>query len=135
MRSIFVACPMMLFTLVAAAQSIPSVPKLPAGANPPVAAPSATAPSVPSVPGTGISVPGATTSLPGTGTSVPGVGTSVPGASTSLPGASTSVPGAGTSVPGAGQSSNPLEQARIEAECKIPTNATKQECIKLMLNK
>ncbi|HEV2549311.1 MAG TPA: hypothetical protein VGU20_18365 [Stellaceae bacterium] len=41
----------------------------------------------------------------------------------------------GTSIPGAGQTSNPIDKAKTEAECKIPTNATKRECIELMLKK
>ena len=41
----------------------------------------------------------------------------------------------GTSIPGAARRSNPIDQAKTEAECKIPTNATKPECIALMLKK
>ncbi len=42
----------------------------------------------------------------------------------------------GTSLPGAAPtSSNPLEKAKTEAECKIPTNAAKPECLELMLKK
>jgi hypothetical protein len=44
-------------------------------------------------------------------------------------------PPTGTSIPGAGQTSNPIDKAKIEAECQIPTNATKPECIELMLKK
>ena len=86
MRSILVACPMIMFTLAVAAQSLPSVPKVPTGENPPIKAPSAASPS-------------------------------------------------GTSLPGAAQTSNPLDKEKTELECKIPTNATKRECIELMLKK
>lgn len=41
----------------------------------------------------------------------------------------------GTSLPGTSQPSNPIDQAKTEAECKIPTNATKPECVQLMLKK
>ncbi|MGO8920197.1 MAG: hypothetical protein ACLQJR_30225 [Stellaceae bacterium] len=86
MRSILIACPMVLFTLAAAAQTLPSVPKLPTEDNPLTAAPSPTPPS-------------------------------------------------GTSVPGAAKTTNPIDKIKTEAECKIPTNATKPECIELMLKK
>ena len=86
MRSILIACPMIMFALAATAQSVPSVPKLPTEDNPLMAAPSPTQPS-------------------------------------------------GTSIPGTGQTTNPIDKIKTEAECKIPTNATKPECIELMLKK
>ena len=86
MRSILIACPMIILAFTAAAQTMPNVPKLPAEEKPAVTAPSATPPS-------------------------------------------------GTSIPGTGQTSNPIDKAKTEAECKIPTNATKPECIELMLKK
>ena len=86
MRSILIACPMIMFALAATAQSLPSVPKLPTEDNPLTAAPSGTSPS-------------------------------------------------GTSLPGAGQTTNPIKKIMTEAECKIPTNATKPECIEQMLKK
>ncbi len=92
MKSILVACPMIMFALAAAAQ-LPSVPKLPTGDKPPLSAPSTTPPS------------GAT------------------------------VPGVGPSLPGAGQTANPVDRLKVEAECKIPTNALKPECIELRLKK
>lgn len=85
MKSILIACAMIMFTLGAAAQALPNVPKLPSENSLPLATPNPT-PS-------------------------------------------------GTSVPGAAQTSNPIDQAKTEAECKIPTNATKPECIELMLKK
>jgi hypothetical protein len=91
MRSILIACPMIIFTLAAAAQPVPSVPKLPTENMPPMAAPSMTPPST--------------------------------------------TPPSGTSVPDAGQTMNSIDKAKTEAECKIPTNATKPECVELMLKK
>jgi hypothetical protein len=44
-------------------------------------------------------------------------------------------PSSGTSIPGAAQTSNPIDQAKTEVECKIPTNVAKPECIELMLKK
>lgn len=44
-------------------------------------------------------------------------------------------PPSGTSIPGTEPASNPIDQAKIEAECKIPTNAIKPECIELNLKK
>jgi hypothetical protein len=41
----------------------------------------------------------------------------------------------GTSIPATAQTPNPIDQAKTEAECKIPTNASKPECIELMLKK
>jgi len=41
----------------------------------------------------------------------------------------------GTSLPGAAQTSNPLDKEKTELECKIPTNASKRECIELMMKK
>ena len=86
MRSILIACPMIMFTLAATAQTLPSVPKVPTEDKPLVAAPSPTPPS-------------------------------------------------GNSVPGAAPTTNPIDKIKTEAECKIPTNATKPECIELMLKK
>ena len=42
-----------------------------------------------------------------------------------------------SSIPGTEQTANPIdiEKAKTEAECKIPTNATKPECIELMMKK
>jgi hypothetical protein len=88
MRSILIACPMILFAFAVAAQTVPSVPKLPSEDKP-------------------------ATTMPGT---APSSGTSLPGA-------------------GQGQTSNPIDQAKTEAECKIPTNAAKPECLELMLKK
>jgi hypothetical protein len=85
MRSILIACPMIMLTLAAAAQTAPSLPKLPIEDKSLMTAPSPT-PS-------------------------------------------------GTSVPGVGQTTNTIDKIKTEAECKIPTNATKPECIELMLKK
>ena len=74
-----VACPLIMFTLAAAAQ-MPNMPNMPNGGN------------MPAAPG-------------------------------------------GPSIPGTGQTSNPIDEAKTEAECKILTNATKPECLKLMLKK
>ena len=97
MRSILIACPLIMFAFAAAAQ----MPNMPSGGNMP------TAPSMPNMPGGG--------GMPG-GSNMP----TTPDAS---------------SIPGAGQSSSPIDEAKTEAECKIPTNATKPECLKLMLKK
>jgi hypothetical protein len=86
MKSILLTCPMIMFTLAAAAQSVPSMPKLPTDDKPSVTVTSGKATS-------------------------------------------------GTSIPGAGQTSNPIDKIKTEAECKIPTNAAKPECIELMLKK
>ena len=55
------------------------------------------------------------------------------------PGATATTPAApsGTSIPGTSQpsSDNPIDKAKTEAECKLPTNATKPECVELMLKK
>ncbi len=40
-----------------------------------------------------------------------------------------------TKALGGSKSSNPVENAMTEAKCKLPANATKAECIKLMLQK
>ncbi len=90
MKSILIAYSMIMFTLAAAAQTLPSVPKLPSENSLPMATPNAP---------------------PQTATP------------------------SGTSIPGTAQTSNPIDQAKTEAECKIPTNATKPECIALMLKK
>ena len=42
----------------------------------------------------------------------------------------------GSAMPGSGtKSENPIDKAKTEVECKIPTNAAKPECIELMLKK
>jgi hypothetical protein len=89
MKSILIACLMIMFTLGAAAQTLPNAPKLSTD-NMPIATP---------------------TMPQGT------------------------APSSGTSLPGAAQTSNPIDQAKTEAECKIPTNAAKPECVELMLKK
>jgi hypothetical protein len=91
MRSILIACPLILVTLAAAAQ----MPNMPSGGNMPAS------PNMPNMPGGG-----------------------------TMPSAPN-----GTAMPGAGETPNPIDQAKTEAECKIPTNATKPECLKLMLKK
>jgi hypothetical protein len=83
MRSILIACPMIMVTLAAVAQTAPSLPKL-LEDKPLLAEPSPTPPT-------------------------------------------------GISASGPGQ--NPIDKIKTEAECKIPTNATKPECIELMLKK
>ena len=91
MRSILIACPLIMLTIAAAAQ----MPNMPSGGNMPAT------PNTPSMPSGG--------NMPATPN--------------------------GTSMPGAGQTSNPIDEAKTEAECKIPTNAAKPECLKLMLKK
>jgi hypothetical protein len=132
MRAIVIAGPMIMFALAAAAQ-IPSVPKLPTGEKPPISAPSSTPPSGPAVPGVGPSVPGAA-QLPGVPKLPTGEKPSV-AAPSATPASGTSVPGVGTSLPGAGQTSNPVDRLKTEAECKVPTNALKPECLELRLKK
>ena len=44
-------------------------------------------------------------------------------------------PPSSASIPGIEQTSNPIDKAKTEAECKIPTNAIKPECIELNLKK
>ena len=94
MKSVLIACPLIMFTLAAAAQ-MPNVPNMPNGGNMPAA------PNAPNMPG----------------------------------GGNMSAAPGGPSMPGTGQTSNPIDEAKTEAECKIPTNATKPECLKLMLKK
>jgi hypothetical protein len=89
MKSILIVCLMIMFTLGAAAQTLPNAPKLPSD-----------------------KMPIATPTTP-----------------------QSTAPPSGTSIPGAAQTSNPIDQAKTEAECKIPTNAAKPECIELMLKK
>jgi len=105
MKSVLIACPMILFTLAALAQ-MPSAPKLPTESSPPMAAP--TAPTLPSS------------------------GTSPMAAPMAAPIAS---PSSGSSSLGTGGATNAIDQAKTEAECKIPTNATKPECVELLLKK
>ncbi|HYM03558.1 MAG TPA: hypothetical protein VET85_11480 [Stellaceae bacterium] len=91
MRLFLIACPMIMLSLAAAAQSLPSAPSLPVQDQAPMAAPNIN------------------------------------------PQAGPSDPGSATSVPGTSQTPNSIDQAKTEAECKIPTNATKPECVQLML--
>ncbi|MGO8915322.1 MAG: hypothetical protein ACLQJR_05390 [Stellaceae bacterium] len=72
--------------------------------------------------------------LAATAQSVPSVPT-IPTADNLLAAAPNPTPPSGTSIPGAGQTTNPIDKIKTEAECKIPTNATKPECIELMLKK
>jgi len=116
MKPILIACSMIMFSVAAAAQ-MPSVPSLPSSANPP------TSPSVPNMPAAG----NPSMAAP----SVP----SLPTGGTPSMATPTITPPSGASIPGQGQTSNPIDQAKTEAECKIPTNATKPECVQLMLNK
>ena len=118
MKSILVACLMIMFTLSVAAQSIPSVPKLPTEGNSPVAVPSAPTPR-------------SSGNSPIAAPSVP----TLPTAGTPSMAAPTVTPPSGTLIPGAGQTSNPIDRAKTEAECKIPINATKPECVEQMLKK
>ena len=117
MKSVLIACPMMLFTLAAMAQ-LPSVPKLPTESAPPMAVP-----TVPALPSSGTS-PMAAPSTP-----------SLPTGSTPSMATPTVTPPGGTSMPGTGDATNAIGQAKTEAECKIPTNATKPGCVKLMPTK
>ena len=132
MRLLPLAAPMMIFTLAASAQTIPSAPSVPTEQKPTTTMPSVNSP-------TGTSLPGsAPTSNPVTTPSInPPTGTSLPGtAPTSNPMTTPSANSpSSTSPPGAAPASNPIDKAKVEAECKIPTNATKPECVELMLKK
>ena len=130
MKPILIACSMIMLSVSAEAQ-MPSVPSLPSSGNLPTAAP-----SVPSMPSSG-NLPTAAPNMPSSGNpssaapSMPGL----PSGGTPSMAAPTITPPSGASMQGAGQTSNPIDQAKTEAECKIPTNATKPECVQLMLNK
>jgi hypothetical protein len=85
------------------------------------AAAAAQMPSVPKVP-TDVKPPAGIPGAP----SVPGAG-NVAAPAVKPPG--------GASIPDTSQMSNQIDEAKLDAECKIPTNATKPECVERMLKK
>jgi hypothetical protein len=125
MRSLLLVGPMMTFALAASAQTTPSAPGLPSAGMP-------ATPNVPGLPSTGLPATPSMPGLPSTGMPATPSVTGLPGGAPTIaaPGANSA---AGASLPAAGQAPSPIDKAKTEAECKIPTNAMKSECIALRL--